>query len=127
MFDPRINHAPEGFNPTKELPAGFMDFFLPLHRKFTPWQQKLARRREQVLEDAEFFKWRLEVLLGEAERAAEGKIGKPHWRRKLPRLRRRRRRSKFAPNNGVFGHEAVRSTPNGFVRSEQLRSICGSM
>ena len=52
MFDPRINQAPETLNPAKELPAGFMDFFLPLHRKFTPWQQKLVRRREEVLEDS---------------------------------------------------------------------------
>jgi len=52
MFDPRINHAPEGFDPAAELPLGFMDFYLPLHRKFAPWQQMLATRRAQVLDRA---------------------------------------------------------------------------
>ena len=31
-----------GFDPDRDLPAGFMDFFLPLHRRFTPRQQELA-------------------------------------------------------------------------------------
>jgi malate synthase len=52
MFDPRINHAPEGFDPAAELPLGFMDFYLPLHRKFAPWRQTLAARRVQVLDRA---------------------------------------------------------------------------
>ena len=33
-----------------DLPAGFLDFLLPLHEKFTPWQQALVERRRQVLE-----------------------------------------------------------------------------
>ena len=31
-----INRAPEGFEPSRDLPQGFMEFFLPLHRVFTP-------------------------------------------------------------------------------------------
>ena len=32
-----------------ELPAGFIEFLLPLHQKFTPWQQSLIERRQQIL------------------------------------------------------------------------------
>ncbi len=39
--DPRINYAPPDFNPVTDLPKGFFDFLQPLHRAFTPRQQKL--------------------------------------------------------------------------------------
>src|SRR5579864_2527941 len=42
--------APEGFDPSRDLPAGFLDFLLPLHRVFTPRQQELALRREESLQ-----------------------------------------------------------------------------
>jgi malate synthase len=45
-----MNYAPSDFDPRKELPEGFYDFLLPLHKQFTPWQQKLAARRAEVLE-----------------------------------------------------------------------------
>ncbi len=45
-----MNYAPGDFDPRKELPEGFYDFLLPLHKQFTPWQQKLAARRAEVLE-----------------------------------------------------------------------------
>src|SRR3954470_8852669 len=32
------------------LPAGFAEFYVPLHARFTPWQQELAAKRKQVLE-----------------------------------------------------------------------------
>jgi malate synthase len=41
-----VNSAPEGF----QLPQGFMDFFLPLHRAFTPRQQELVRKRADILQ-----------------------------------------------------------------------------
>ena len=47
-----INSAPAGFEPSRDLPQGFMDFFLPLHRRFTPRQQELALRRVEVLQAA---------------------------------------------------------------------------
>lgn len=50
--DPRINYAPPDFNPYADLPQGFFDFLQPLHRVFTPRQQKLAAQRVQVLADA---------------------------------------------------------------------------
>src|SRR5271165_6908095 len=47
-----INSAPANFDAARDLPAGFMDFFLPLHRKFTPRQQELALKRVEVLQRA---------------------------------------------------------------------------
>lgn len=52
MSDPRMNTAPEDFNPQKDLPAGFWDFYLPLHKKFTPWQQDLLAERYGQLENS---------------------------------------------------------------------------
>jgi malate synthase len=45
-----VNSAPRDFNPSRDLPAGFMDFFLPLHHTFTPRQQALAARRVETLQ-----------------------------------------------------------------------------
>src|SRR3984885_16268060 len=45
-----MNFAPSDLNPEKDLPKGFYDFVLPLHKQFTPWQQKLAEKRGEVLE-----------------------------------------------------------------------------
>src|ERR1700722_9183188 len=45
-----MNFAPSDLNPEKDLPKGFYDFVLPLHKQFTPWQQKLAGKRGEVLE-----------------------------------------------------------------------------
>ena len=44
-----MNYAPADFDPLKDLPQGFMDFLLPLHRQFTPRQQQLVAKRAQVL------------------------------------------------------------------------------
>jgi malate synthase len=52
MADPRINTAPTDFNAKLELPEGFLEFLLPLHREFTPRQQSLARRRREALDRA---------------------------------------------------------------------------
>jgi len=49
MLDTRINRAPAHFNPAVDLPRGFIEFLLPLHREFTPRQQALAARRAEVL------------------------------------------------------------------------------
>ncbi|MGA8617020.1 MAG: hypothetical protein WB660_00655 [Candidatus Sulfotelmatobacter sp.] len=45
-----MNYAPANLNPQKDLPKGFLDFLLPLHRQFTPWQQKLIAKRAEVLQ-----------------------------------------------------------------------------
>lgn len=45
-----INTAPPCVDPARDLPAGFMDFLLPLHRVFTPRQQELVRHRAAALQ-----------------------------------------------------------------------------
>jgi malate synthase len=55
LRDPRvtracaINTAPKNFNPARDLPAGFYEFLLALHRVFTPRQQALVARRGAAL------------------------------------------------------------------------------
>ena len=44
-----MNVAPTDFRLNRDLPAGFAEFYLPLHERFTPWQQTLARAREAQL------------------------------------------------------------------------------
>jgi malate synthase len=45
-----VNTTPRDFDPNRDLPAGFLDFLLPLHRVFTPRQQELAERRNEALQ-----------------------------------------------------------------------------
>jgi malate synthase len=45
-----ISNAPAGFKAARDLPQRFMEFFLPLHERFTPRQQELALRRVEVLQ-----------------------------------------------------------------------------
>jgi len=44
-----MNTAPAGFDPVRDLPRGFMDFLLPLHRAFTPRQTELMKKRAAAL------------------------------------------------------------------------------
>jgi len=46
---PHMNCPPAGFQADRDLPRGFIDFYTPLHRAFTPRQQELAERRTEVL------------------------------------------------------------------------------
>src|SRR6266478_4439163 len=41
----RFNTAPPVFDPQTDLPPGFMDFVLPLHRELTPRQQAFIKKR----------------------------------------------------------------------------------
>src|ERR1700756_3846323 len=70
-----MNFAPADLNPQKDLPKGFFDFLIPLHKQFTPWQQKLTAKRAEVLQashrgkppnylpasEATSSNWRIEV------------------------------------------------------------------
>jgi malate synthase len=47
-----INQAPPDLDPSRDLPRGFYEFLLPLHRAFSPRQRELAARRRQVLAEA---------------------------------------------------------------------------
>jgi malate synthase len=44
-----MNVAPAGVNLERDLPAGFAEFYLALHERFTPEQQRLARARVERL------------------------------------------------------------------------------
>src|SRR6202051_2364712 len=44
-----VNGAPEGFDPKRDLPAGFLEFLRPLHEALTPRQQALVELREVAL------------------------------------------------------------------------------
>jgi malate synthase len=44
-----INTPPSDFDPGAGLPAGFIDYIMPLHRELTPRQQGLVARRAEVL------------------------------------------------------------------------------
>src|SRR5437016_5446403 len=50
--DPPVNQAPPELDPAPDLPRGFYEFLIPLHRAFSPRQQELAARRRSVLEAA---------------------------------------------------------------------------
>ena len=49
MPDPRMNCAPPGLNPERDLPSGFWAFYASLDRAFTPRQQQLAAARMRAL------------------------------------------------------------------------------
>lgn len=70
-----MNCAPAAFDPATDLPEGFFDFFLPLHREFTPRQRILLADRFRHLaraqagelpdylepSDATLSDWRVEI------------------------------------------------------------------
>lgn len=75
---PRMNTAPSGFNPAEDLPAGFLEFYLPLHRRFTPRQQALAARRRAVLAAA--HEGRMPGYLPDSEaNLGAWKVDLPDW------------------------------------------------
>ena len=47
-----LNQPPLEFDPARDLPEGFYEFFLSLHQRFTPWQQRLLDDRKRVLADS---------------------------------------------------------------------------
>jgi hypothetical protein len=49
----RVNTAPSEFDPERDLPQGFMEFLLPLHRELTPGQQAFITRRSKALESSQ--------------------------------------------------------------------------
>ena len=44
-----MNSTPPGFDAAKDLPRGLLEFLTPLHRAFTPSQQKLSAKRKEAL------------------------------------------------------------------------------
>lgn len=52
-FEQRCNTAPDDFDPVRDLPAGFYEQLLPLHREFSTRQRSLADRRAKQLTAAQ--------------------------------------------------------------------------
>jgi malate synthase len=77
-LDPRMNTAPAGFDPARDLPPGFWPFFLPLHQRFTPRQQQLIAQRAQVLEAAHQGKLP-DYLPASPATTTEWRITVPEW------------------------------------------------
>jgi malate synthase len=71
-----VNSAPRGFDPKRDLPAGFLEFLRPLHEALTPRQQALVRRREVALAASNAGKLPDYLPASEATRSA--------WRIELP-------------------------------------------
>jgi malate synthase len=74
----KLNTAPPGFSPQRDLPKGFLDFLAPLHRQFTPWQQSIIEKRKQVLADAHRGKLPNHHPPSEATQS-DWKIELPEW------------------------------------------------
>src|SRR5437879_208888 len=47
-----VNSAPPEFDPTRDLPAGFLEFLAPLHAALTLRQRALIARRDYALAEA---------------------------------------------------------------------------
>ncbi|MEK6302136.1 MAG: hypothetical protein AABO41_15610 [Acidobacteriota bacterium] len=77
-IDPRINSAPAGFDPRKDLPVGFWEFLLPLHQRFTPRQQELIEKRRVGLLAAHAGSLPDHLPPSEAN-ASEWRIALPAW------------------------------------------------
>jgi len=73
-----MNYAPANLDPQKDLPKGFMDFLLPLHKQFTPRQQEIIAKRAKGLEASHQGKPPDYLPPSEATKT-EWKIELPEW------------------------------------------------
>ncbi len=71
-----VNRAPEGFNPKRELPTGFIELLRPLHEALTARQQSLVKRRAVALAESNAGRLPEYLAPSEATRSA--------WRIELP-------------------------------------------
>src|ERR1051325_9643684 len=76
-MDARINCAPPGFEAARDLPEGFLEFLLPLHREFTPRQQELCARRAERLSAAR--DGRLPDHLPVSQASGDWQVDLPGW------------------------------------------------
>jgi malate synthase len=73
-----INIPPADFAAARDLPKGFLEFLLPLHRAFTPRQRQLIAQREAALDAA--HRRRLPGYLPASEAThTDWKIELPDW------------------------------------------------
>src|SRR5690242_16881098 len=73
-----INSAPATFDVKRDLPSGFLDFFLPLHARFTPRQRELVAKRKRVLVDSHAGKLPKHLLASDAT-TGKWNITVPEW------------------------------------------------
>src|ERR1700730_5499669 len=73
-----VNRAPEGFDPKRDLPAGFVEFLRPLHEALTSRQQSLVKRRELALTESNAGRLPEYLAPSEATRSA-WRIELPQW------------------------------------------------
>jgi malate synthase len=73
-----VNSAPRGFDPKRDLPAGFLEILRPLHEALTPRQQALVQRREMALAESNTGKLPDYLPASEATRSS-WRIELPQW------------------------------------------------
>ena len=78
MLGFQLNRAPQGFSPERDLPEGFLDFYTPLHRRFTSRQQAIIANRQRVLAEAHRGKLPDHLPPSEATKG-DWKIELPEW------------------------------------------------
>ena len=84
-----MNVAPAGFAIARDLPAGFAQFYAPLHERFTPEQQRLVHARAERLARAQAGY--LPAYLPPSEATTT------HWRVELPQWCRDQRNQMTGP------------------------------
>ena len=48
----QVNRPPATFDLEHDLPQRFLEFLVPLHRRFAPWQRSLIEERKQILAES---------------------------------------------------------------------------
>jgi malate synthase len=72
----QVNCPSATFDPEHDLPQGFLEFLMPLHRRFAPWQLSLIEERKQILAESHQGEKPTHRFPGDAVRRG--------WRIKLP-------------------------------------------
>jgi malate synthase len=75
----KLNSAPEDFDLMRDHPQGFAEFYLPLHRAFTPRQQELVARRKGALAAAHRGKLPDHLPPSEATQKENWCVRLPKW------------------------------------------------
>ena len=77
QYSPRMNSAPQNFDARRDLPEGFLDFFLPLHQRFTARQQEFIARRQKALDES--HRGHRPNHLPKSAASGDWKIALPDW------------------------------------------------
>ncbi len=74
---PPVSTAPNGFSIERDLPAGFAEFYRPLHAVFTPRQQAALTERHRIMNEA--HAGRLPGYLPPSAAGGDWRIEIPAW------------------------------------------------